>query len=52
MEPTASLSILIHNYSGKPIAGQIELAWTMSLVLVLIMLEVNILARLVGRPKV
>lgn len=51
-EPTASLSILIYNFSGMPFANQIELAWTASLVLVLIVLMFNILARLFGQPKV
>jgi len=51
-EPTASLSILIYNFSGMPFPNQIELAWTASLVLVLIVLMFNILARLVGQPKV
>jgi phosphate transport system permease protein len=51
-EPTASLSILIFNFSGMPFPNQIELAWTASLVLVLIVLVFNILARLFGQPKV
>ena len=51
-EPTASLSILIYNFSSMPFANQIELAWAASLVLVLIVLVFNILSRLVGRPKV
>lgn len=51
-EPTASLSILIYNFSSMPFENQIELAWTASLVLVLIVLVFNILSRLVGRPKV
>jgi phosphate transport system permease protein len=51
-EPTASLSILIFNFSGMPFPNQIELAWTASLVLVLLVLVFNILARLVGQPKV
>ncbi|EXJ12623.1 phosphate ABC transporter permease PstA [Imhoffiella purpurea] len=51
-EPTASLSILIYNFSGMPFQNQIELAWTASLVLVLIVLVFNILARILGRPKV
>lgn len=51
VEPTASLSILIYNFSAMPFENQIELAWTASLVLVLIVLIFNILARLVGsRP--
>ena len=52
MEPTASLYILIYNFSGMPFENQIELAWTASLVLVLIVLVFNFLARLVGQPKV
>ena len=51
-EPTASLSILIYNFSAMPFDNQISLAWAASLVLVLIVLVINILARLVGRPKV
>ncbi len=50
-EPTASLSILIFNFSGMPFPNQIELAWTASLVLVLIVLVFNILSRLFGQPK-
>jgi phosphate transport system permease protein len=51
-EPTASLSILIYNFSAMPFPNQLELAWAASLVLVLIVLFFNILSRLVGRPKV
>jgi phosphate transport system permease protein len=50
-EPTASLSILIYNFSGMPFDNQIELAWTASLVLVMLVLLFNILARIVGRSK-
>lgn len=52
MEPTASLSILIYNFSAMPFQNQIELAWAASLVLVLIVLVFNILARLIGQSKV
>lgn len=51
-EPTASMSILIYNFSGMPFDNQISLAWAASLVLVLIVLVLNILARLFGQPKV
>jgi phosphate transport system permease protein len=51
-EPTASLSILIYNFSGMPFDNQIELAWAASLVLVLIVLVFSILSRIMGRPKV
>ncbi len=50
-EPTASLSILIYNFSSMPFENQIELAWAASLVLVLIVLVFNILSRIIGRQK-
>jgi phosphate transport system permease protein len=50
-EPTASLSILIFNFSSMPFENQIQLAWAASLVLVLIVLVFNIASRLLGRPK-
>ena len=40
--PTASLAVLIYNFSGMPFDNQIELAWAASLVLVLIVLVFNI----------
>ncbi|MET0377799.1 MAG: phosphate ABC transporter permease PstA [Spongiibacteraceae bacterium] len=52
MEPTASLSILIYNFSAMPFDNQIQLAWSASLVLVLIVLVFNILARLISRSNV
>jgi len=51
MEPTASLAVLIYNFSGMPFENQIELAWAASLVLVLIVLVVNVLSRLFGKPR-
>ena len=50
-EPTASLSILIYNFSSMPFDNQIELAWAASLVLVLIVLVFNILSRALGRSR-
>jgi len=50
-EPTASLSILIYNFSSMPFENQIELAWAASLVLVLIVLVFNILSRIAGRAR-
>ena len=50
-EPTASLAILIFNFSGMPYENQIQLAWAASLVLVLIVLVFNVFARIVGRQK-
>ncbi len=51
-EPTASLAILIYNFSGMPFPAQIELAWAASLVLVLIVLAFNILSRLISARRV
>lgn len=51
-EPTASLAILIYNFSGMPFPAQIELAWAASLVLVLIVLAFNVLSRLISARRV
>jgi phosphate transport system permease protein len=48
MEPTASLAVLIYNYSGMPFDNQIELAWAASLVLVLMVLIVNLVSRAIS----
>ena len=50
-EPTASLSILIFNFSGMPFPNQTQLAWTASLVLVLIVFVFNVTSRMFGKPK-
>jgi len=34
MKPTASLAVMIYNFSGSPFENQIALAWTAALVLV------------------
>lgn len=52
MAPTASLSVLIYNFSGMPFDNHIELAWAASLVLVLMVLLFNVLSRLIGHKKV
>jgi phosphate transport system permease protein len=52
MSPTASLAVLIYNFSGMPFDNQLELAWAASLVLVLIVLVVNVVSRIVGKPRV
>ena len=48
MEPTASLAVLIYNYSGMPFDNQIELAWAASLVLVMMILFINVLSRIIS----
>jgi phosphate transport system permease protein len=51
MQPTASLAVLIYNFSGMPFENQIELAWAASLVLVMIVLVINVVSRLVGQRR-
>jgi phosphate transport system permease protein len=51
MQPTASLAVLIYNFSGMPFENQIELAWAASLVLVLMVLVINVTSRLLGRRR-
>lgn len=49
MQPTASLAVLIYNFSGMPFENQIELAWAASLVLVFIVFVLNIISRAIGQ---
>ena len=51
MSPTASMSVLIYNFSGMPFDNQLELAWAASLVLVMIVLIINVVSRIFGKPK-
>jgi phosphate transport system permease protein len=51
MQPTASLAVLIYNFSGMPFDNQLELAWAASLVLVVIVLIINVVSRLVGQRR-
>ncbi len=50
-EPTASLSVLIYNFSTLPFEHQIKMAWTASLVLVILVTMANITAQVVFRRK-
>jgi phosphate transport system permease protein len=52
MAPTASLSVLIFNFSGMPYENQVELAWAASLVLVILVLIFNVTSRIVGRSRI
>jgi len=45
-DPTASLAVLIYNFSEQPFRNLIDIAWAASLVLVLIVLGLNVLAQL------
>jgi phosphate transport system permease protein len=49
MKPTASLAVLIYNYSGSPFENQIELAWTAALVLVAFVLIINLAGQALAR---
>ena len=50
-EPTASLSVLIFNFSTLPFEHQIKMAWTASLVLVILVTIANITAQVVFRRR-
>jgi len=50
-EPTASLSVLIYNFSGVPYEHQLEIAWSASLVLIFMVLAANITSRWLARPR-
>lgn len=50
-EPTASLSVLIYNFSTLPFEHQVQMAWTASLVLVVLVTLSNITAQFVFRKK-
>jgi phosphate transport system permease protein len=52
MEPTASLAVLIYNFSGMPFENQIGMAWAAALVLVLMVLMINIIGQIFSRRKV
>ena len=52
MQPTASLAVLIYNFSGMPFANQVELAWAAALVLVLMVLIFNLIGQSFSRPQI
>jgi phosphate transport system permease protein len=51
MQPTASLAVLIYNFSGMPYENQIELAWTASLFLVFMVLILNLVSRAISQRE-
>jgi phosphate transport system permease protein len=51
MEPTASLAVLIYNFSSMPFDYQIKMAWTGALVLVFLVTLTNVTAQLVFSRK-
>ncbi len=51
MDPVASLPVLIYNYASSPFAEQNAMAWTASLVLLVLVLVTNILSRIATRKR-
>ncbi len=51
LEPAASLSVLIYNFSSVPYQNQLDIAWSASLVLIVLVLAMNITAKLLTRPR-
>lgn len=49
MKPTASLAVLIYNFSGSPFENQIALAWSAALALVVIVLAFNLIGQSIAR---
>jgi phosphate transport system permease protein len=49
MEPTASMAVLIYDFSTSPFPNQIEIAWAASLVLVLLVLALNLGSQMLAR---
>lgn len=47
--PTASLAVLIYNFSGSPFDNQRDLAWAAALVLVLLVLITNVIGQSLSR---
>jgi phosphate transport system permease protein len=52
MQPTASLAVLIYNFSGTPFENQIEMAWAAALVLVFLVLTTNLIGQSLSRQNV
>ena len=52
MQPTASLAVLIYNFSGMPFKNQVELAWAAALVLVVMVLITNLIGQSFSRQQV
>lgn len=44
-QPTASMAVLIYNFSGVPFENQVQLCWSASLVLVLMVLVINLIGK-------
>lgn len=51
MKPTASLAVLIYNFSAAPYENQVSLAWAASLVLVVMVLGFNVAGQFLSRNR-
>ncbi|MFM6899319.1 MAG: PstA family ABC transporter permease, partial [Microcystis panniformis] len=49
--PTPALTVLIYNYASSPFPEQNSLAWTASLVLIILVLITSLLSRFVTRKR-
>ncbi len=49
MKPTASLAVIIYNFSGSPFENQVALAWAAALTLVLVVLVTNIVGQALAK---
>ena len=49
MKPTASLAVLIYNFSGSPFENQIAMAWAAALTLVALVLVLNFIGHSIAR---
>lgn len=49
--PTASLAVLIFNFSSVPFENQVELAWSAALVLVLMVLAINLIGQALANRR-
>lgn len=52
MQPTASLAVLIYNFSGMPFKNQVEMAWSAALVMVLMVLATNLIGQALARRQI
>jgi phosphate transport system permease protein len=52
MQPTASLAVLIYNFSASPFDNQKEMAWAAALVLVVVVLTANLIGQSLSRRNV
>ena len=51
-QPTASLAVLIYNFSGSPFDNLKDMAWAASLVLVFLVLGINLIGQSLSRRRI